>query len=340
MIPAEAVRAWIAEGYGIEFDGLTTVAGGIDRNAGRWRAECRGRAWAVKVSRSTSEAAVALTAYLADQGVPGVPGPVRAHNGAPYLVRDGLICWLVPWVTGRRPIRTGMGRHHWEQLGRMLRSIHDAAVPAQLGSLPVETFDPTIAIGRARAVGQAIASGNLPDGTPTATDELATELIALWQAHSSAIGAVAATAAELASGLSSARSCADFVLCHGDPHLGNLVVSADDELWLLDWDDACLAPREQDLMFVTGGGVLAFAPVEDTQQEAIFRGYGSVGTDITRLTYARCTRALIDVADPALAVLDGSLPAGERASSLEIAQGVVSATGLLQQALDRSTSSC
>jgi spectinomycin phosphotransferase len=51
------------------------------------------------------------------------------------------------------------------------------------------------------------------------------------------------------------------VLCHADLHTWNVLVDGDGRLWLVDWDEAILAPRERDLMFLVGGIVdLAQAP--------------------------------------------------------------------------------
>jgi spectinomycin phosphotransferase len=67
------------------------------------------------------------------------------------------------------------------------------------------------------------------------------------------------------------------VICHADPNLGN-VLMGDEGVWLLDWDDAVTGPREQDLLFVLDGGVLAFAPVTAAQTGAFLTGYGAVAT--------------------------------------------------------------
>src|SRR5690625_3495460 len=117
------------------------------------------------------------------------------------------------------------------------------------------------------------------------------------------------------------------VLCHGDAHLGNVLVNGD-TLWLIDWDDAARAPREHDLMFVLGG-VLFFAPVSTQEQAWFFEGYGDVDVDLTRLTYYRCVRALEDLADPTNQILDvAGSSEREREEALAIVRGVLSPTGL------------
>jgi spectinomycin phosphotransferase len=123
------------------------------------------------------------------------------------------------------------------------------------------------------------------------------------------------------------------VVCHGDPHLGNVLIGGDAAVWLIDWDDAVLAPRERDLMFVIAG-VLAFAPVSPQEQSWFFDGYGDADIDPARLAYYRCTRALEDLADPAAQVLDvHGCAEADRANALSIVQGLLSPTGLVSLAL-------
>lgn len=69
------------------------------------------------------------------------------------------------------------------------------------------------------------------------------------------------------------------VLCHGDPHLGNLLHEGADVVSLVDWDDVVLAPRERDFMFLRGG-VLAALPVT-AEREAWFM-QGTVLSSWTR----------------------------------------------------------
>ena len=43
-----------------------------------------------------------------------------------------------------------------------------------------------------------------------------------------------------------------FVITHGDPTPGNLIMDAENRLHIIDWDGACLAPPEKDLVAFTG----------------------------------------------------------------------------------------
>jgi Ser/Thr protein kinase RdoA (MazF antagonist) len=63
------------------------------------------------------------------------------------------------------------------------------------------------------------------------------------------------------------------VLCHTDLHTWNVLVDAGRRPWIVDWDEAVLAPPERDLMFVVGGGI-GHGLVGPGDTDAFFQGYG------------------------------------------------------------------
>jgi spectinomycin phosphotransferase len=85
------------------------------------------------------------------------------------------------------------------------------------------------------------------------------------------------------------------VLCHGDLHTWNVLVDADRRLWIVDWDEAVLAPRERDLMFVVGGIGLGLVQPDDT--DSFLQGYGQTSIDPRRLAYYRAAWAVQDIAE-------------------------------------------
>lgn len=48
----------------------------------------------------------------------------------------------------------------------------------------------------------------------------------------------------------------EFVPCHGEPHKWNTMIDSSGEVYLIDWDDSCFAPREKDLNTVKGDTVI------------------------------------------------------------------------------------
>jgi len=65
------------------------------------------------------------------------------------------------------------------------------------------------------------------------------------------------------------RTPLHYVICHGDPTPGNLIISAAEQLRLVDWDDAILAPKEKDLSFWL-----------DDQSGAFLAGYDAIAKDV------------------------------------------------------------
>jgi spectinomycin phosphotransferase len=87
------------------------------------------------------------------------------------------------------------------------------------------------------------------------------------------------------------------VLCHTDIHGYNLIVTADGCFFIIDWDDAMLAPRERDLMFVLDGAAWRPAHSPAGAERLFQEGYGPVAVDEAALAYYRSLRAIEDIGD-------------------------------------------
>ena len=103
------------------------------------------------------------------------------------------------------------------------------------------------------------------------------------------------------------------VLCHTDLHAWN-VLHSPAGLYIIDWDEPILAPRERDLMFI-GGGV---GGIWNTRrEEALFyQGYGKVDIDLAVLAYYRFERILVDVAEYCGQLLNTRAGAADRERGL------------------------
>jgi spectinomycin phosphotransferase len=102
------------------------------------------------------------------------------------------------------------------------------------------------------------------------------------------------------------------VLCHTDLHAGNLLLAQEDRLYLVDWDQPLLAPKERDLMFIGGGqGFQGVSPAEEAS--LFYRAYGAVEIDSLALSYYRCERIIQDIAEFCKQLLDGTPNEANRA---------------------------
>jgi spectinomycin phosphotransferase len=112
------------------------------------------------------------------------------------------------------------------------------------------------------------------------------------------------------------------VVCHSDPHLGNVLIGQSGEVWLIDWDDAMLSAPERDLMFAVDG-LPEFSGVSEVEQAEFWRGYGEIAVDADRLAYFRCMRAMEDLFGWANRGMDPAVSEEERAQALSIVENVL-----------------
>jgi spectinomycin phosphotransferase len=84
------------------------------------------------------------------------------------------------------------------------------------------------------------------------------------------------------------------VLCHADLHTGNVLLDDAGRVWIVDWDETVLAPRERDLMFVVGGGI-GIGGIGPREEERFFQGYGPASIDPLALAYYRYAWAVSDI---------------------------------------------
>nr|WP_238356933.1 aminoglycoside phosphotransferase family protein [Kribbella italica] len=254
-----------------------------------------------------------VSAELAAAGVPGVAGPVRTRAGGLWSERDGRRLTVMPWVDGRQASESGLTDADWTAYGVLLARVH-ATEPSDELRQALPRVNPV----NARMPGLLRElDAQLTQQSPA--DEVEAELGVLWRQHRTPI-------LGLLEPVDGPHGPA--VICHADPHLGNVILGADG-VHLIDWDDAVLAPREQDLMFVLGGmGTLG--PTTTQQLDAFFTGYGEVEPDPVNLHYYRHARAQEDVALWAEQVINGP----DREESLQILRGVLGPDGLLLRVTD------
>jgi spectinomycin phosphotransferase len=75
-----------------------------------------------------------------------------------------------------------------------------------------------------------------------------------------------------------------YVICHGDMHARNLIRDRAGQVFVIDWDEVMLAPKERDFLFVRPPHAAAF-----------WQGYGQVEIDWVALTYFLWERVVQDL---------------------------------------------
>jgi spectinomycin phosphotransferase len=86
-----------------------------------------------------------------------------------------------------------------------------------------------------------------------------------------------------------------FIVCHSDIHAGNLLLTPAGKLYIVDWDEPILAPKERDLMYI-GGGLLASGLSPQEEEARFYPSYGHPQIDAAALAYYRYERIIQDIA--------------------------------------------
>jgi hypothetical protein len=186
----------------------------------------------------------------------------------------------------------GLSPAQWRQLGAAVRQLHAVPLTPQLTRMVArEAFRPTRR--------ELLADVGALLATPARGEPVAGELAGFWRARQDVIGALVERADLL--GRQLARRSFPQVLCHADLHTWNVLVDADQQLWIVDWDEAIVAPKERDLMFVVGG--IGHGLVRPGDTECFYQGYGRASIDPRLLAYYRYAWAVQDIAAYAEQVL-------------------------------------
>ena len=286
-LPAATIVGTVRASFGIRVAEVVFLPIGNDAASWAYRVRAaRGPAYFLKVRAGAGPMpGAAVPSHLHRHGVPHVLAPLATSAGAPYVVVGRFALALYPMLDAAPGAEVGLSPAQWRELGATLARIHTVPLPAELTRLVGwEAFRPS----RRELVPEldALLTASAP------ADPVAGELAACWRARRDVIHALVERADALGRRL--ARRRLRRVLCHADLHTWNVLVDADQGLWIVDWDEAVLAPRERDLMFVVGG--IGHGLVRPRETDRFFQGYGEADVDPRLLAYYRCAWAVQDIA--------------------------------------------
>jgi spectinomycin phosphotransferase len=231
------------------------------------------------------ETSVAVPKFLSDQGIGQVMAPLANQSQQLWTELNEFKLIVYPFVEGHNGFQVDLSDRHWNEFGVALKEIHNVTLPTTLlNRLQRETYSP-----RRREMVQMFQSRIEQD---IFHDPIAAKLAAFLKTQRDEVRFLVERADRLASALET--RVPEYVLCHSDIHAGNILIDAHGSLYIVDWDNPILAPKERDLMFVGGGvgGIWC-----STQEEALFySGYGQTEIDPIALAYYRYERIVEDIA--------------------------------------------
>jgi spectinomycin phosphotransferase len=294
-IPIERLRACLREHYDLAALTLEFLPRGHDYSAGVYQVMSeRGAAYLLKVtSRPLYEPSCLVPRYLSQQGIAAVVAPVPTTSRALWTTlaseRGEWTAIVYPWITGDTSL-TGMTDAQWNEAGALFKRIHQVRLSpeALAGFAPprAETFDPT---AYARWV-RAFASQHLHARLGESESGSARAVRATWIEHQSTIHTIVTSLETLAAVLRSRIHALPYVICHADLHPANLLRDPAGHVFVIDWDEVMLAPKERDFIFI-----------REPRAGAFGEGYGLSPEEIdwVALTYFRWERVVQDLIEDA-----------------------------------------
>ena len=153
-----------------------------------------------------------------------------------------------------------------------------------------------------------------------------------WMAHQPIIHAVVTSLEKLAVVLQA--QTLPYVICHADLHPANLLRNQLGHVFVIDWDEVMLAPKERDFLFIKESSAASSA-LPGTP--AFWEGYGVTEIDWIALTYYRYERVIQDVIECAREVFfRDDLGEGTKADSVKLFQAILTNDGEIDAASQAS----
>ena len=272
--------------YGLHVADFSFLPLGADEGSAVYRVVTNdGMIYFLKLRKGFEEIVVTVPLFLHAQGIPEIIPSRETKSNQSWADFGQYKMILYPFIAGKDGFDRELTDGHRRALGAALQRIHSADAPSELRRLlPKETFDPR---WRERLKSFQALVENESFGDPTAA-----QLAAFMRSKRDEIRRLVDRTEELCSELQTQPL--EFVLCHTDIHGGNILIGEDDKLYIVDWDNPLLAPKERDLMFI-GGGIDNIW--KSKQDESIFyEGYGKAEIDLTAMAYYRYERIIEDLA--------------------------------------------
>jgi spectinomycin phosphotransferase len=281
----ELIISRLQEEYCLRIAELTFLPIGADSRTAVYRVVTDdGTAYFLKLRKNFNEVIVHVPMFLKDNGIREiiVPFETKSKQGWADFGEYKLI--LYPFIEGKDGFEMELTDNHRRILGTAFKGIHTAQIPSELKTLiKKETFS--------SGWRDDMKSYQTQVEMKSFDDPTAVKLAAFIKSKQNEITHLIRRSEALASELQAKPL--ELVLCHSDIHGGNILIGKTDELYIVDWDDPILAPKERDLMFI-GGGIDGIWKTK--REEAVFyEGYGKADINLSALAYYRYERVIEDL---------------------------------------------
>lgn len=285
-IPDELIASHLQEEYDFRPISLTFLPLGADVGTAVYRVVADdGTAYFLKLRKGFDEIIVTVPLFLKSQGIKEIIAPFETKSNRGWADFGEYKMILYPFIEGKNGFEMELSDSHKRTFGAALKAIHSAQLPPALKrQIPQEKFSP-------KYREQVKELQRLVEKT-TFSDLNAVKLANFIKSKRNEIDRLIKRTEELAKELQSQLH--ESVLCHTDIHGGNILITNEDQFFIVDWDAPLLAPKERDLMFIGGGIDYIWKSKRD---DAVFyEGYGQTEVDFLMMAYYRYERVIEDLA--------------------------------------------
>ncbi len=232
--------------YGIQVAALTLLSLGADMNASVYKAQTYDQtSYFVKLKRGHHHnIGTEIVELLHDAGIKEIIPPVKTILGQSTQQTEDFTLIVYPFVDGKDGFSSNLTDNQWVKLGSALRQVHEIEVPSSIQNrVRKEVYS-----SKWREVVRLLYTHF--EAEPTG-DEVALKLLKFMRENILAIRRLVDRAEQLGHKLQDQSH--KLVLCHSDIHGGNVLIGGNNSIYIVDWDDPIMAPKERDLMFIGGG---------------------------------------------------------------------------------------
>ena len=241
------LQALLSDTYGLSLQSITFFPEGED-SYGYIVVSETGEKYFAKASASVPNSRLHVASLLRYQcGIKGIVAPLETRNRALSIPWQDFRVSLFPFIEGKSrwdlwKVGKDFTDTELSQTGALLATIHGCPDTIAPGNLTVAKYD-------------------LPLRHELHTVlEAPREILPQNQYQKQLLDAITQHRSEIfqtlerydALGRSATALQTPFVITHGDPTPGNLIIDAENRLHIIDWDGVCLGPPEKDLVSFTG----------------------------------------------------------------------------------------
>ncbi len=274
--------------YGIKVATLTFIPLGADMDASVYKAQTHDQSsYFVKLRRGHyHDIGAIIQLLLHDAGIPQIIAPIKTNHDQPTHHIDDFTLIVYPFIEGQDGFSRNLTNDQWVTFGKALRQVHEFDLPPLIkNQIKQEVY----LLKWQEAVRSIYIHIEKAEQT---TDEIAVKLLTFMKEHRETIQRLVDRAEQLREIIH--RQSPKFVLCHSDMHGGNVLMANNGAIYIVDWDQPIMAPKERDLMFIGGG--IANVWNNPHEEELFYKGYGKIEINRVILSYYRHERIVEDIA--------------------------------------------